>query len=94
MLMGIFMMENGKTTGGKEKECILVQQPNSRYVVMKVDSFTTKEWVWLIEVNPLHPDISMSVLPGVLFTFLVVVTWRIFILIKGSLSRQVIHLFL
>ena len=96
MLMGIFMMENGKTTGGKEKECILVQQPNSRYVVMKVDSFTTKEWVWLMEVNPLQvnpPDISMSVLPGVLFTFLVVVTWRIFILIKGSLSRQLIHLF-
>ena len=55
MLMGIFMMENGKTTGGREKECILVQQPNSRYVVMKVDSFTTKEWVWLIEVNSFTP---------------------------------------
>ena len=53
MLMGIFMMENGKTTGGKEKECILVQQLNSKYVIThKVDSFTTKEWVGLIEVNP------------------------------------------
>ena len=30
MLMEIFMMENGKTTGGKEKECILVQQLNSK----------------------------------------------------------------
>ena len=53
MLMGIFMMENGKTTGGKEKECILVQRLNSKYVIThKVDSFITKEWVWLIEVNP------------------------------------------
>ena len=30
MLMEIFMMENGKTTGGKEKECILVQRLNSK----------------------------------------------------------------
>ena len=56
MLMGIFMMENGKTTGGKEKECILVQQLNSKYVIThKADSFTTKEWVGLIEVNPFTP---------------------------------------
>ena len=36
MLMGIFMMENGKTTGGKEKECILVQRLNSKYVITHI----------------------------------------------------------
>ena len=36
----------------------------------------------------------MSVLPAVLFTFLVVVTWRIFILIKGILEYAINSFFL